>query len=649
TRFRLVAPGAQAVELCRFSQDHEERRHEKARSADRGWELYRSDVAPGQRYGYRVHGPWRPREGAIFNPAKLVVDPAALALTGEPEIADALGPFDPADPTRPDGRDSAPFAPRSVVVDPDFDWGDERAPATPWSETVIYECHVRGTTRRHPDVPAPLRGTYRGLASPAVVEHLLALGVTAVELLPVQQIATEPAVARRGLTNYFGYSPLGLSAPHAGYASAPGAQVRELQQTVRDLHAAGLEVLLDVVFNHTAEGDPRGPMLSLKGIDNATFYRLDPDDPSRYEDFSGCGNTLDARREEVLDLVVAALVSWVEIFHVDGFRFDLAPVLARDALFEPAAPFFERLRAHPALHRIKLIAEPWDLGPGGYCLGRFPTEWREWNDRFRDAVRSFWSGETSSGAPFRRALAGSRGIFTPPDRGPLHSIDFVTSHDGFTLADLVSYEEKHNHANGEGNRDGSDVNLSANWGAEGPTDDVEILARRHRARRNLIATLALASGVPMLSHGDELGRSQQGNNNAYCHDSELTWIDWELDEEEREFLAFVRAAFSVGRRWRRADAAPTYVDADGEPLRDAGSSSLLFAAERITPAERLLLCVNGSSRSRLLRLPPPFPDGRLELATFATGERLSSTATLRLPPHSLAVLSAEPGERTDEP
>ncbi len=511
---------------------------------------------------------------------------------------------------------------------------------------MIYECHVRGLTARHPDVPKALRGTYAGLASELVIEHLRRLGVTAVELLPVQQIASEPHLARRGVSNYFGYSPLGFMAPNAGYAADPNDPVGEFKRMVQRFHAAGIEVLLDVVFNHTAEGDPSGPLLSLRGIDNRLYYRLDPTSSGRYDDVTGCGNALDLRSDACLDLVIDALDYWLTDMHVDGFRFDLAVTLARDEGFDPGSRFLDRITAHPRLARAKLVAEPWDLGGDGYQLGRFPAPWREWNDRYRDAAREFWRGRSGSAAAMKEALAGSPTIFGSTRERP-SSIDFVTCHDGFTLDDLVSYERKHNEANAEENRDGRVENLSRNWGVEGPSDDPEVLATRRRVKRNLLGTLALAGGVPMLSHGDELGRTQRGNNNAYCHDSELTWVDWRLDAERRDLLDYARRAFALrrelGQTGESTGDAAAY-SADGKRIDDLSSRRLpLLALWRPGASGGLLMLLNGSDRSRLFRLPADLSTTSgwaIRLASFETDAASGAIerAAVRLPAHSLLVL-----------
>ena len=634
--FRVYSGHAERIELCLFDDDGgETARHDLTRADDGWWSVHVPDLGPGALYGYRAHGRWSPADGLWFNPAKLLMDPEALAITGEPrhdEAHRAAAPADSLDAATPDPRDNAASMPRSIVVDPGFDWRDDAPPRIAWSDTVIYECHVRGTTRRHPEVDEELRGTYLGLASEPVIDHLRRLGVTAVELLPVHQIASEPHLGRLGLANYFGYSPLGFLAPHAGYATGNrGEQVGEFKRMVRRFHAAGIEVLIDVVLNHTAEGPADGPTLCLRGIDNPSYYRLDGD--GRYVDFTGTGNTLDLRQPAALELVERTLLYWVEEMRVDGFRFDLAPVLGRVDGFDPEGPFFERLRAHPSLAGVKLIAEPWDLGPRGYRLGEFPVGWREWNDRFRDAARGFWRGDRVA-ADLGEALAGSPRTFPRP-RGPLASVDFVTCHDGFTLADLVSYDRKHNLANGEDNRDGRDINLSSNWGVEGPSDDPEIRASRRRARRNLFATLALARGVPMISHGDELGRSQSGNNNAYCHDSELTWLDWELDDERADFLSFCRAALEL--RGRLAlDEEPIPLGPDGRRLTELSNRGVpLLGLWR--PESGLLLLLNGSDRERRFDLPAVGAEWRVLLCTARPDPDPIEDTSVTLRAHSLVV------------
>ncbi|MCH7664977.1 MAG: glycogen debranching protein GlgX [Acidobacteria bacterium] len=550
--FRLTAPHATGVELCLFAaaagnSGRETERIALARDSDGdgdgdgAWTTQVTGLGAGQLYGYRVDGPYRLSEGHRFNPAKLVMDPRAGAIAGQVTWCEAL--------LGADARDSAPYQARSVVVDTGFDWQGDRPPARSWGETVIYECHVRGLTRLHPEIPEALRGTYLGLASPPVIEHLTNLGVTAVELMPVQHFVSERHLMEQGRANYWGYSPLAWFAPHAGYGSRDGGRpVTEFQTMVRDLHRAGLEVILDMVFNHTAEGGASGPTLSLRGIDNALYYLLDPEDRSRYVDFTGCGNTVHAAHPQVAELILDCLRYWVEVMHVDGFRFDLATTLGREnGAFSGRASLLEAIGADPILGRVKLIAEPWDLGPGGYQLGSFPAGWSGWNNRFRDTVRSFWRGDPGRRPDLATRIAGSADLLHGKRRGPLGGINYITCHDGFTLEDLVSYERKHNSANLEDNGDGRDDNLSRNWGTEGPSESAETLASRDCAKRNLFATLALSSGVPMLSHGDELGRTQNGNNNAYCQDGPLTWVDWVPARRGEEFCDFVRRVLALRR------------------------------------------------------------------------------------------------------
>jgi isoamylase len=549
TNFSLFSENAQRVELCLFDDSGAESRVDLVEVTAFNWHGRLAGVGPGQRYGVRVHGPWAPGEGHLFNPAKLLLDPYAKAIDGRVRSGDpSLATF------RPDGGppalDSAPAMPRSVVVDTGFDWEGDRPPAHPWNETVIYETHVRGFTRRHPRVREDLRGTFAGLASDEAVEHLVALGVTAIELLPVHHIADEPELVRRGLTNYWGYSSIGYLAPHAGYSATGrrGEQVREFKGMVKALHRAGIEVILDVVYNHTAEGGRGGPTLAFRGIDNASYYRLAEDDRSQYVDYTGTGNTLNVVHPSVLRLIMDSLRYWAIEMHVDGFRFDLAATLARELHdVDRLSSFFDVIHQDPVLSQVKLIAEPWDLGDGGYQVGNFPVLWTEWNGRYRDEIRSFWCRTTSGISELATRLTGSSDLYQGDGRKPFASINFVTAHDGFTLADLVSYERKHNEANGEGNRDGTDDNRGWNCGVEGPTDDPAIDELRARMQRNLLATLLLSEGVPMLLGGDEMGRTQLGNNNAYCQDNEISWLDWELDERQSGLLAFTRRLVWIRR------------------------------------------------------------------------------------------------------
>ncbi|GAA0309863.1 glycogen debranching protein GlgX [Streptomyces polychromogenes] len=536
TNFALWAQGAEAVELCLFDALGTETRAALTELTHEIWHGFVPGVRPGQRYGFRVHGRWDPWTGARYNPAKLLLDPYARAVDGDfslpPEVYGHVRDWPQqyiADTVR-DDRDSAPFVPKGVVVHDDDDWADDVRPKTPWSDSVIYELHVRGFTMRHPGVPPELRGTYAGLAHPAAVEHLTGLGVTAVELLPVHQFAHEDHLLRRGLRNYWGYNSVGYFAPHAGYSASgtAGQQVGEFKRMVKALHAAGIEVILDVVYNHTAEAGELGPTLSLRGIDNRGYYRLQSD-PRRYADYTGCGNTLHAGRPHVLRLITDSLRYWVTEMGVDGFRFDLAAALARSMHdVDMLSPFLAVIAQDPVLRRVKLIAEPWDVGSGGYQVGAFPPLWTEWNDRYRDAVRDFWRGALPDVRDLGYRLSGSSDLYAWGGRRPYASVNFVTAHDGFTLRDLVSYERKHNEENGEANRDGTNDNRSWNGGAEGETDDPRIAALRRRQLRNLLTTLLLSTGVPMLVAGDEFGRTQGGNNNAYCQDNETGWVDWSL-------------------------------------------------------------------------------------------------------------------------
>ncbi|WP_435880021.1 glycogen debranching protein GlgX [Streptomyces atroolivaceus] len=541
TNFALWAGGAEAVELCLFDDRGTETRLPLAELTHEIWHGFVPGVRAGQRYGYRVHGRWDPWTGARWNAAKLLLDPYARAVDGSftlpPEVYGHVRDWPEqhvADTVR-DDRDSAPYVPKAVVVHDDDDWADDRRPKTPWADSVIYELHVRGFTKLHPDIPPELRGTYAGLAHPAAVGHLRRLGVTAVELLPVHQFAHEDHLLRRGLHNYWGYNSIGYFAPHAGYAASgtAGQQVGEFKQMVRALHDAGIEVILDVVYNHTAEAGELGPMLSLRGIDNRGYYRLQPD-ARRYADYTGCGNTLHVVQPQVLRLITDSLRYWVTEMGVDGFRFDLAAALARSMHdVDMLSPFLAVIAQDPVLRRVKLIAEPWDVGNGGYQVGAFPPLWTEWNDRYRDAVRDFWRGALPDVRDIGYRLTGSSDLYAWGGRRPYASVNFVTAHDGFTLRDLVSYEHKHNEANGEGNRDGTNDNRAWNGGTEGETDDPGINALRRRQLRNLLTTLLLSTGVPMLVAGDEMGRTQGGNNNAYCQDNEVSWLDWSLLEEPR--------------------------------------------------------------------------------------------------------------------
>src|SRR5215472_5876631 len=550
TNFAMFSEVADRVQLCLFDEAGAETRLDVSEVDGFVWHCYLPTVGPGQRYGYRVFGPYNPKRGQRCNPAKLLLDPYGKAVDGQLRWDQAVFDYQHGHPASPNDADSAPFMPRNVVVNPYFDWTDDRPPRTPYHQTVIYEAHVRGLTMRHPQVPAELRGTYSGLASPAVIEHLTRLGVTAIELMPVHQSVPEREITERGLTNYWGYNTIGFFAPHNAYSSStePHGQVAEFKAMVKALHAAGIEVILDVVYNHTAESGALGPTLSFRGIDNAAYYRLDDADPAVYLDYTGCGNSLNVRHPHALQLIMDSLRYWVLDMHVDGFRFDLAAALARELHeVDRLSSFFELVQQDPVVSQVKLIAEPWDVGAGGYQVGKFPPLWTEWNGKYRNTVRDFWRGQPASVPEFASRLSGSSDLYETSARRPVASINFVTCHDGFTLADLVSYNTKHNEANGDRNTDGTNDNRSWNCGTEGPTDDPAITELRGRQARNFLATLLLSQGVPMLLAGDELGRTQQGNNNAYCQDNEVSWVDWEAGGKHADLLEFTRALIALRR------------------------------------------------------------------------------------------------------
>ena len=554
--FALFSEYATQVELCFFDTVDAAQPSQcltMPERTDQVWHVYLPEVLPGQLYGYRVHGPYEPQQGHRFNPSKLVLDPYAKSIGRDVRWADELFAYRMGDPDADlsfDDRDSAAYAPLAVVIDPAFTWGDDRPPRIPWHKTVIYELHVKGFTQRHPDVPERLRGTYAGLASEPVVKHLASLGVTAVELEPVHHFLDDRSLVERGLTNYWGYNTLAYFAPASRYAAAhlPQDAVQQFKMMVAALHAEGIEVILDVVYNHTAEGNQMGPTLSMRGIDNSAYYKLSPEDARYYMDYTGCGNSLNVRHPRVLQLIMDSLRYWVTEMHVDGFRFDLASTLAR-ALYEVdrLSAFFDIIHQDPILSQVKLIAEPWDVGMGGYQVGNFPVLWSEWNGKYRDTVRRFWKGDGDTLAEFATRLSGSSDLYQGDGRKPYASINFITCHDGFNLQDLVSYNEKHNDANGEQNQDGATDNDSWNGGAEGPTDDPAITALRWQQKRNLITTLLLSQGVPMLLAGDELSHTQQGNNNTYCQDNDLTWLPWELTDAQRAFGDFVRQVLDIRR------------------------------------------------------------------------------------------------------
>jgi glycogen operon protein len=689
TNVAVASEIAEGVELC-LLDGGEERRFDLLEYDAGVWHGFVPGMRPGDRYGFRVQGPYDPARGLRCNPAKLLLDPYAKAIEGHLAWDQRIfGHAFDRGPDAADGRDlsdSAPAMPHSVVTDPAFDWGGDTPPGTSYADTVLYEVHVKGFTARHPDVPPELRGTYAGLAHPAAVGHLRRLGVTAVELLPVHQHVTNGALRDKGLTNYWGYDTIGFFAPHAGYSAAAragrrGMQVREFAAMVAGLHAAGIEVILDVVYNHTAEGNEHGPTLCHKGLDNPAYYRLAPGDPRRYVDTTGTGNSLNVAHPTTLRMLLDSLRYWVTQMHVDGFRFDLAATLGRESGgFASTSAFFELVDQDPVLSQVKLIAEPWDVGQvDSYDLGRFPTLWSEWNGRFRDTTRDFWRSVDGTLADLATRASGSSDLYGGSRRRPSASVNLVTTHDGFTLCDLVSYDRKHNDANGEGDRDGSDDNRSWNCGVEGPTDDPEVLALRRRQSRALLATLLLSLGVPMLLGGDELGRTQRGNNNAYCQDNETSWFDWEhVDAELLEFttglVALRRAHPALRRRRYLTGARPGEIGwctPSGAPMtdadwRDPGSRAVAMLVDGSAEPDRdadgvpmldedMLVLVNGWWEALPFTLPaPPGPDAgpapswRIELDTF-TGTVWPVEAELHRPgavvdvgPRSLVLLVAPP-------
>ncbi|HSA63235.1 MAG TPA: glycogen debranching protein GlgX [Nitrospira sp.] len=590
--FALFSENATAVDLCLFDRPYDSKETHRIRMeecTDFVWHVYLPEARPGQHYGYRVHGLYDPEAGHRFNPAKVLYDPYAKAISGTINWSDALFGYRIGDPKADlslDDRDNATSIPKCMVVDQAFTWGGDQLLRTPWDRTIIYELHVYGFTARHPDIPENLRGTYAGLATPAVIDHLQNLGVTAVELLPVHHFTRDKHLIDRGLTNYWGYNSIGFFAPDIRYATSADQanHVWEFKTMVKALHNAGIEVILDVVYNHTGEGNHLGPTLSFRGIDNASYYRLAPMQPRYYLDYTGCGNTLNVRHPRVLQMIMDSLRYWVLEMHVDGFRFDLASTLARELHdVDRLSAFFDIIHQDPVLSQVKLIAEPWDLGEGGYQVGNFPPGWAEWNGRYRDTIRRYWKGDGGQVAELAYRLCGSSDLYEGGGRRPHASINFVTAHDGFTLHDLVSYNQKHNEANGEDNADGTDDNLSWNCGVEGPTTKPSIVALRERQKRNILSTVLLSQGVPMLCGGDEIGRTQRGNNNAYCQDNEISWVDWKLSKTQQSLLTFTRnlialrqkhpvfrrRRFFQGRRIRGAEVKDlSWVRPDGKEMTD---------------------------------------------------------------------------------
>ena len=550
TNFAIFSEVATQVDLCLIDDAGNETIIPLPEVDAYVWHGFIPGIQPGQRYGYRVHGPYEPEKGHRCNPAKLLLDPYAKAIDGQIQSSSALFSYQFNNPSELNTEDSAPYTMTSVVVNPYFDWGHDRPPKHEYHETIIYEAHVRGLSQLHPEVPAHLRGTYAGLAHPAIINHLKELNVTAIELMPVHQFINDPDFVSRGLSNYWGYNTIGYFAPHNAYSSmgSRGQQVQEFKAMVKAMHEAEIEVILDVVYNHTAEGNHLGPTLSFRGIDNAAYYRLVDDDKTHYFDTTGTGNSLLMRSPHVLQLIMDSLRYWVEEMHVDGFRFDLAATLARQFHeVDRLSAFFDLVHQDPVVSQVKLIAEPWDLGSGGYQVGGFPPTWTEWNGAYRDTVRDFWRGEAATLPEFASRLTGSSDLYEHTGRKPIASINFVTAHDGFTMRDLVSYNNKHNEANGENNRDGENHNRSWNCGIEGETSDAKVLALREQQHRNLLTTLLISQGVPMLSHGDEIARSQGGNNNAYCQDNEISWVHWDLDERQNRLLNFTKDLLTLRR------------------------------------------------------------------------------------------------------
>ncbi|MEZ5353558.1 MAG: glycogen debranching protein GlgX [Bryobacteraceae bacterium] len=683
--FAIFSENATKVELCLF--DSPDATQESARivlreQTDMVWHGYVPGILPGQLYGYRIDGPYAPEHGHRFNPHKVVFDPYSKAVGRTIRWSDELYGYrmgDPASDLSFDDRDSAPWAPLASVIDTAFTWGDDRPPRTPWHKTIIYEMHVKGFTQLHPDVQEARRGTYAGLCSEEAIRHLLDLGVTAVELMPVHHHAYERPLVERGLSNYWGYNTLAFFAPDVRYsfAGTPSGSVREFKTMVRNLHQAGLEVILDVVYNHTAEGNHLGPTLSMRGIDNSAYYRVVPHNRRFYMDYTGCGNTLNMVHPRVLQIIMDSLRYWVLEMHVDGFRFDLASALARELHeVDRLGAFFDIIHQDPVLSQVKLIAEPWDLGEGGYQVGNFPVGWTEWNGRYRDSVRRFWKGEGGLVSELATRLAGSSDLYERSGRRPYASINFVTAHDGFTMQDLVSYNHKHNEANGENNLDGENHNISWNCGVEGPTTDESILTLRKKQVRNLLATLLLSQGVPMISMGDELGRTQMGNNNAYCQDNELSWVNWELTAEQQDLLEFVRALirlvssqpvlqrrrFFQNRTIRGEENRDiAWYEPNGEEMSDhtwhhpaARALGVWLSGKHIDETDlhgdpiagdTLFLMFNASDEKLVFHLPHDKDDERWERLIDTSAENWGKISTLRdyqyrLAPRSVVVLRA---------
>ena len=684
TNFAIFSQIADRVEICFFDDDGTEIREDLTELDAHVWHAYFPDVRPGQRYGYRVHGPYDPASGHRCDPSKLLLDPYAKAIEGQVSPDPSLYSYQFGDPKKRNTDDNAQHTMKSVVINPFFDWARDQNPRHEYHNSVIYETHVKGLTQLHPEVPESMRGTYAGMAHPTVIEHLKKLGITAVELMPVHQFVNDPGLQEKGLSNYWGYNTIGFFAPHNAYSSSGqrGEQVQEFKAMVRALHEADIEVILDVVYNHTAEGNHLGPTLSFKGIDNAAYYRLVDDNPEYYFDTTGTGNSLLMRSTPVLQLIMDSLRYWVTEMHVDGFRFDLASTLARQFHeVSRLSTFFDLVHQDPVISQVKLIAEPWDLGDGGYQVGGFPPLWTEWNGSYRDVVRDFWRGEANTLDIFASRITGSSDLYEHSGRKPFASINFVTAHDGFTLADLTSYNEKHNEANLENNADGESHNRSWNCGAEGATDDQAILALRGRQRRNFLTTLMLSQGVPMIAHGDEFGRTQQGNNNAYCQDNELSWMDWELDEDREELLEFTRSLVQmrkdqpVLRRRRFFAGMPEqggesdlgeidWFKPDAQPMTDGDwetwyarsvmiylNGNAIFEPDeygRKVTGDSLLIMLNGDGNEIVFTLPPTEYGEAWETVIYTSTLQpeapIASGETVTVEGRSILILRAVKGE-----
>ncbi len=685
TNFALFSEVAERVELCLFDADGAETRITLPEVDYFVWHGYIPAIEPGQRYGYRVYGPYEPAEGLRCNPNKLLLDPYSKAIDGTFDWNQSLFSYTFGEPDSRNDDDSATSMPKSVVISPYFDWGNDRPPDHEYADTVIYEAHVKGLTQTHPDIPEQIRGTYGAVAHPVIIDHLKSLGVTAIELMPVHHFANDSTLVERGLSNYWGYNTIGFLAPDFKYSTgtSPGVQVQEFKAMVRALHEANIEVILDVVYNHTAEGNHLGPTLSMRGIDNSAYYRLVDDDKQYYMDYTGTGNSLNVGHPHSLQLIMDSLRYWVTEMHVDGFRFDLASTLAREFYdVDKLSTFFELVQQDPTVSQVKLIAEPWDVGPGGYQVGNFPPQWTEWNGKYRDTVRDFWRGEPATLDEFAYRLSGSADLYEHTGRRPVASINFVIAHDGFTLRDLVSYNEKHNEANGEDNNDGESHNRSWNCGAEGPTDDAGINELRARQQRNFMTTLLLSQGVPMICHGDELGRTQSGNNNGYCQDSELTWIDWAAADtgllEFTRTVSALRANHPVFRRRRFFSGKPVgrrgqdglpdiaWFAPDGDEMTDedwgasfAKSVAVFLNGHGITDRDArgqrvlddsFLLCFNAHYEAIEFTLPPKEFGAAWNLVVY-TGPQETTPADevpgggkLTVEPHTAVVLQALPAD-----